>query len=99
MSAARSTICGSSSCTTRPAVRERPRAGEVFDAFEINYRYFREVSADAAIEAAGLDRYKYAAYKLSFANNLFVAYATGKLPFDRTSDQIVRVGFSYNLKD
>ena len=74
-------------------------SGGGFDAFEINYRYFREVSAAAAIEAAGLDRYKYAAYKLSFANNLFVAYATGKLPFDRTSDQIVKIGFSYNLKD
>jgi hypothetical protein len=71
----------------------------VFDAFEINYRYFHEVSADAAVEAAGLDRYKYAAYRLSFGNNLFVAYATGKLPFDRTSDQIVKIGFTYDLKE
>ena len=71
----------------------------VFDTFEFNYRYFKELSPEAAIEAAGLDSYKYAAYKLSFANNLFVAYATGQLPFDRVSDQLVKVGFTYNLKD
>jgi hypothetical protein len=71
----------------------------MFDAFEINYRYFQELSPESAIELADLDRYKYAAYKLSFGNNLFVAYATGKLPFDRTSDQIVKVGFSYDFKD
>lgn len=69
-----------------------------FDTFEINYRYFKELSAPDAIEAAGADTFKLATYRLGFPNKLFLAYSTGKLPFDRTSDQIFELGFSFKLK-
>lgn len=77
-----------------------PFRGEstAFDTFELNYRYFRELSAPAAVEAAGADSFKLATYRLGFGNGLFVAYSTGKLPFDRSSDQIVELGFSYDVK-
>lgn len=72
--------------------------GGNFDTFEIDYKYYKELSPPAAIEAAGADTFKLATYRLGFMNNLFIAYATGKVPFDRTNDQIVELGFSYKLK-
>jgi hypothetical protein len=70
----------------------------VIKTFEFNYRYFFENGAPDAIKRAGLDKHDLATFRLGMSNDLYVAYSTGKLPFDREKDQIIQIGFSYNLK-
>lgn len=65
--------------------------------FEFNYRYFLENSAPAAIKAADLDTQRMATFRLGLKGGLFIAYSTGTLPFDRQSDRIYAIGFSYQL--
>jgi len=65
---------------------------------EFNYRYFRESSPAAPVEAAGLDRFQLITYRIGLPRDLFVAYSTGKLPFDRQSDRIFEVGLTYKLQ-
>lgn len=67
------------------------------ETLEINYRYFQELSAPDAIKDAGLDTFKLVTYRLGFQNNLYIAYSRGTLPFDRQSDRIYEIGFSYKL--
>lgn len=64
---------------------------------EINYRYFLENNAPTAIKSADLDKHMLATLRIALKNDLFVAYSTGKLPFDQKNDQILQVGFSYKL--
>jgi hypothetical protein len=65
---------------------------------EFNYRYFRESSPAASLEAAGLDRFRLITYRLGLPQDLFIAYSTGTLPFDRQSDRIFEVGLTYKLQ-
>lgn len=65
--------------------------------FEFNYRYYLENSAPAAIKAADLDTHRMATFRLGLKGGLFIAYSTGTLPFDRESDRIYAIGFSYQL--
>jgi hypothetical protein len=61
------------------------------------------------IEQAGLDDFDYVNTSLRFPAKLlpfiesdevelFVAYTTGRLPFDRASDKALEIGFATNLK-
>jgi hypothetical protein len=76
--------------------------------FNISYRYFYELSAPAAVESAGLDRFGYTRATLRFPAQLlplfasdsyefFVGYTKGQLPFDLQSDAALELGITSNL--
>jgi hypothetical protein len=65
--------------------------------FSANVRYYREIGAAAAIEAANLDEFFYATTAITLSNGFFVSYTTGKLPFDATDDQVYELGFQYKF--
>lgn len=67
------------------------------DVIEFNYRTFQEIDAPAPIRAAGLQRHELGSVRLNLPNDLFIAYSDGSLPFDRKSDQAVKIGWSYKL--
>lgn len=75
-----------------------PIAFRGIETLEFNYRYFRETNPPFAVEQAGLDRHKLATVRLGLKNDFFLAYSSGKLPFDRQSDRIYEVGWSYKFK-
>jgi hypothetical protein len=77
--------------------------------FNVSYRYFHELSAPGAIEAAGLDSFDFVSASLRFPAQLvpflpsddyelFVSYTTGQLPFSPASDQTIEVGFATNIQ-
>lgn len=77
--------------------------------FNVSYRYFSELSPPDAIKAADLDEFQFWRASLRFPAHLvpfvpsddyelFVAYTSGRLPFDQTSDQAVQLGFTTNFK-
>ena len=77
--------------------------------FNVSYRYFREFSAPAAIEAADVDKFDFWRASLRFPAHLvpfipsenyefFLAYTSGRLPFDQSSGQAVQVGITTNMK-
>ncbi len=61
--------------------------------FEWSWRYFKEQNPAAAIEAAGLDRHRYAAAALRHDSGWQLTYATGRLPLDRQSDAVWELGY------
>ncbi|MHB1313583.1 MAG: hypothetical protein ACYC3L_16315 [Gemmatimonadaceae bacterium] len=65
---------------------------------EFNVRWFMEAGAPAAVQAADLDQHLLGAVRVGLKNDLFVAYSVGTLPFDRKSDNVLAMGFSYKLK-
>jgi hypothetical protein len=67
------------------------------ESVELSYLYFLETAPPAQVEAAGLDRHHLATLRINFANNIFVAYSRGRLPFDKTNDKIYEIGLSYKL--
>jgi hypothetical protein len=75
-----------------------PVAARGIEALEFNYRYFRETNPPAAVEQAGLDRNRLSTVRVGLRNDFFVAYSSGKLPFDRQSDRIYEAGWSYKFK-
>jgi hypothetical protein len=77
--------------------------------FTVSYRYFHELSAPQAIKDADLDHFDYLNAQLRFPAKmlpmvesddfeLYVAYTTGQLPFDQSSDRAFEVGFSTNFR-
>lgn len=64
---------------------------------EFNYRYFFENNAPSVIRSANLDKHDLATIRFGFKNDLFLAYSSGKLPFDKKNDQTVKIGFSYKI--
>jgi hypothetical protein len=77
--------------------------------FTVSYRYFHEFSAPRTIKDADLDHFDYLNATLRFPAKvlpfvqsddfeLYVAYTTGQLPFDQSSDKAFEVGFSTNFK-
>jgi hypothetical protein len=77
--------------------------------FNASYRYFKELSAPAAIRSAGLDEFDFVTASLRFparllpfiqsdAYELFVSYTSGRLPFNPTSGQTLEVGFKTNIQ-
>jgi hypothetical protein len=66
--------------------------------FNADYRYYQELSASKEIIAANLSSVEYFVMALQSTSGLFVSYSTGKLPFDRKTDQIYSIGFNYKFK-
>lgn len=65
--------------------------------FGANFRYYRELDPSSAVKAANLDEYRYFTSALTLSNGMYVSYATGKLPFDDSDDEIYELGFQYNF--
>jgi hypothetical protein len=64
---------------------------------EFNYRHYQEVSAPAAVKAAGLDRNRLALLRINLAKEFFIEYSAGSLPFDQKEVRAVKVGWSILL--
>lgn len=75
-----------------------PIASRGIETFEYNYRYYRETDPPFLVAQAGLARHKLSTVRLGLKNDLFIAYSTGKLPFDRQSDRIYEIGWSHSFK-
>jgi hypothetical protein len=64
---------------------------------ELNYRVFSETGAPLAVRNAGLATYTLATIRATLKNGMSLAYSYGKLPFDKTNDQIFTTGLSFGL--
>jgi len=73
------------------------RIGKEVLHFSSDFRWYKEVKADQVIKDNKLDRSTFFVAAIESNSGLFVSYTTGKLPFDRRSDQVYSVGFKYNL--
>ncbi|OOQ61698.1 hypothetical protein [Mucilaginibacter pedocola] len=65
--------------------------------FSADYRLYKEINASEAIKNNGTDRFNYFVMSLESNNGFFVHFTTGKLPFDRKSDNTYGIGFHYDL--
>ncbi len=65
--------------------------------FEWSWRYFKELGPPEAIQAAGLDQYRYSAAALSLDSGWKLTYATGKLPLGREGDAVWELGYRIKL--
>jgi hypothetical protein len=76
--------------------------------FNVSYRYFKELSAPAAVKAAELDEFEFTTATLRFPAKLlpviessdyefFVSYTSGKLPFGVESEKTYELGISSNI--
>ena len=74
-----------------------PTKWKAMPTIEFNYRHFQERSAPAAVAQAGLDRFRLATIRFGLPSDMFVAYGSGKLPFNRRSDQHLEIGWSYKF--
>lgn len=66
-----------------------------------DYRYFREIDPEAAIEDANLHRSRLSQFSLRMPSDnkrgyAFVGYSSGRLPFG-VDDEILQLGWSYQL--
>lgn len=73
----------------------RVGGGELF--LESDLRWYRELSAPAAIRSAGLDEFTYFAGALTSTAGPFVSYSTGRLPLDAASDKVYELGFKVDF--
>ena len=73
------------------------RIGKEMIHFSSNYRWYKELNPDENIELNKLDRFSFLVAALESTNGLFVSYTTGRLPFDRITDQVYALGFRYDL--
>jgi hypothetical protein len=67
------------------------------ETLEFNYRVFQEQTPPPAIVSAGLDLFQLATIRLGFTKNYFIAYCIGEMPFNQKSEQIYKIGWTYNL--
>ena len=65
--------------------------------FLANFRYYKELGASSGIKNASIDEFVHFTSSVSLSNGMFVSYTTGKLPFDKTNDQIYELGFRYRF--
>ena len=61
--------------------------------FTFNYRYYKELSPSEIVKNGNLDSYQFKTYSLSGTNGLFVSYSSGRLPFDRQTNNVVELGW------
>jgi len=73
------------------------RIGKEVLHFSSDFRWYKELNADKIIKDNKLDRSTFFVAAIESNSGLFVSYTTGKLPFDRRSDQVYSLGFKYNL--
>jgi len=77
--------------------------------FNVSYRYFHEFSPPDEIEAADLDQFDFWRASLRFPAHLlplipsenyefFLAYTSGRLPFDQSGGQAIQLGITTNMK-
>lgn len=66
---------------------------------ELNYRRFQELDAPAAIRSANLRVHELGIVRVNLSHPFFVAYTTGKLPFDLKRDETVAFGFKTNVQN
>ncbi|MBK8101016.1 MAG: hypothetical protein IPK26_28365 [Planctomycetes bacterium] len=59
----------------------------------MGWRYYRDLDAAAAVEAADLDEHSYFLARLDLPKGLFASYAAGRLPFDVEDTSRVELGF------
>ncbi|MBW2664107.1 MAG: hypothetical protein JRD93_19545 [Deltaproteobacteria bacterium] len=64
---------------------------------EANFRYYHELDAKKSVKDADLDDFNYFTIALRLPQNIFVSYATGKLPLDASNDQVYSIGLNYNF--
>lgn len=83
---------------TIPIQEVIPLIDRMVEGFEFNYRYYKESGAPAAVKAAGLDSFFLRTFRLNLKHDLFIAYSSGKLPFDLKDDDFFQLGFSYKLE-
>lgn len=74
-----------------------PVKSKIVRQIEFNYRLYKEVNPAAAIVAAKLDKFELATVRAKLPGDFFVAYSTGRLPFDLKDNQIVELGLSYKF--
>lgn len=65
--------------------------------FSADYRWYKQLGASAAIKNAQIDHFNYFVATLESNNGFFVNYTTGKLPFDKRSNNVYGIGFHYDL--
>lgn len=65
--------------------------------FEWSWRLFKELAPDGAIQAAGLDLYRYSAAALRLDSGWQLSYATGKLPLGRETEAVWELGYKFKL--
>ncbi len=76
--------------------------------YSVSIRYFKELGADAAIEEADLDSYRYSAFAIQipaaaipgFDNarkSFLLTYGSGELPFNRSSEKTFELGFRHDI--
>ena len=63
----------------------------------LNWRYYREIDAPSAVEAANLDEFSYFAARVDLPGGLFVGYAAGQLPFDANNASLAQLGFQWSF--
>jgi len=73
------------------------RIGKEMIHFSSNYRWYKELNPDENIKLNKLDHFSFLVAALESTNGLFASYTTGKLPFDRITDQVYALGFRYDL--
>jgi hypothetical protein len=74
-----------------------PIRNEQVRSIEFDYRHYQEVDAPALVKGAGLDRNKLGLIRVNLANEFFVEYSAGTLPFDQRTVRAVKVGWSLKL--
>jgi hypothetical protein len=62
--------------------------------FNAGYRYFQELGASSAIQAANMDTQHYFTASLDLLWNVSVTYSVGKLPFDLKNQQVWALGYN-----
>ena len=62
-----------------------------------SWRYFREMSAIDSVKAAGIDKHMLTTVIIGGTDGVFVSFSDGKLPFAVENDQVVEVGFRWQL--
>jgi hypothetical protein len=65
--------------------------------FSANYRYYRELDAHAAVQAAGFDRYHHTTLVIGSVTGPFISYTNGRLPLDATNDKVFEAGYQIHF--
>jgi hypothetical protein len=66
--------------------------------FNAAFRYYGELGASDKIKSNGLSRFTYFTTSITSSSGFYVAYTKGKLPFDRSTEGIYQLGFTYNFQ-
>jgi hypothetical protein len=64
--------------------------------FSSDFRWYRELFATSAELGTGIANQVYFVATLESANGFFVSYTAGRLPFDKTNNNVYGLGFHYS---